>query len=113
MEAQDNKTSSIKPCQRSKIKTQYSIELKCLVHPKEKAQKCVESQIKKPSRLLFFFWQIVGHGHVVRQNPIFRKHLPCIHFRKIVASELLWKDCNAGTRQRHRHAVRSTALCNW
>lgn len=55
MEAQDNKTSSIKPCQRSKIKTQYSIELKCLVHPKEKAQKCVESQIKKPSRLLFFF----------------------------------------------------------
>lgn len=53
MEAQDNKTSSIKPCQRSKIKTQYSIELKCLVRPKEKAQKCVESQIKKPSRLLF------------------------------------------------------------
>ena len=53
MEAQDNKTSSVNSRQRSKIKTHYPIELKCLVRPKEKAQKCVESQIKKPPRLLF------------------------------------------------------------
>ena len=89
MEAQDNKTSSIKSCQRSKIKTQYPIELKCLVHPKEKANnvKNALNHISK-SHQDFFFWQIGGHGHVVRQNPISRKHL-CIHFRKIVASELL------------------------
>ena len=66
MEAQDNKTSSVNSRQRSKIKTHYPIELKCLVHPKKERKQCqksVESQVKKPSRP---FGQIVGHGHVVR-----------------------------------------------
>lgn len=53
MEAQDNKTGSINSCQSNKIKTHYPIELKCLVHPKEKANN-VKNPLNPKSHQDFF-----------------------------------------------------------